>query len=72
MKLLHEIAVELIGMFFGDAWFSALVLLLVAAAGVLVELAGIDPLVVGGLLLLGCPLLLIDNVRRTKNALLRR
>ena len=72
MKLLKEIMAELLGMFFGDAWLSALVLLLVAAAWALVELAGMDPLVVGGLLVLGCPALLIHNVRRTKDALLRR
>jgi hypothetical protein len=72
MSLLKEVAAELIGMFFGDAWMTLTVLLIVAVAGGLIELAGIDPLVGGIVLALGCPALLIASVRRQKSAVLHR
>jgi hypothetical protein len=49
-----------------------MVLLLVAFAGILIEFAGLDPLVGGVLLVIGCPVLLIANVRRATQAPLRR
>src|SRR5207302_1798368 len=62
--------VLLIGAFFGDARMTLAVLLIVVAAGGLVPLTGIDPLVGGSVLALGCPMLLIANLRRSKAAVL--
>jgi hypothetical protein len=72
MNLLKEVAAELIGMFFGDTRMTLAVLLIVAAAGGLITLTGIDPLVGGGVLALGCPLLLLANLRRSKTAVLHQ
>jgi hypothetical protein len=44
-------------------------LLLIAVAGALIELTGIDPLVGGIVLILGCPALLIANLRRERRAI---
>ena len=70
MSLLKEVVAELVGMFFGDARLTTAVLLIVAAAAGLVTLAGIDPLIGGGVLALGCPMLLLANLRRSKAAVL--
>ena len=70
MSLLKEVAAELIGMFFGDARMTLAALLIVAASGVLIDLTGVDPLVGGGVLALGCPVLLIANLRRWKSTVL--
>ena len=70
MSLLKEVAVELIGMFFGDPRMTLAVLLIVVAAGGLVALTDVDPLVGGGVLALGCPMLLMANLRRSKAAVL--
>ena len=70
MSLLKEVAAELVGMFFGDARMTLAVLVIVAAAGGLVTLTGVNPLVGGGILALGCPMLLIANLRRSKAAVL--
>ena len=72
MSLLKEVVAELIGMFFGDAWMTLAVLLIVAVAGGLIELTGIDPLVGGIVLALGCPALLIANLHRWKSTVLRQ
>jgi hypothetical protein len=69
MSLLKEVIAELIGMFFGDARLTIALLLLVAVAGALIELSGIDPLVGGIVLILGCPALLIANLRRERRAI---
>ena len=70
MNLLKEVVAELVGMFFGDARLTTAVLLIVAAAAGLVTLTGIDPLIGGGVLALGCPMLLLANLRRSKAAVL--
>jgi len=64
MSLLKEVAAELIGMFFGDARMTLALLLLIAVAGALIELTGIDPLLGGSVLVVGCPALLIASLRR--------
>ena len=69
MSLLTEVGTELIGMFFGDARLTIALLLLIAVAGALIELTGIDPLVGGIVLILGCPALLIANLRRERRAI---
>jgi hypothetical protein len=72
MGLLKEVAAELIGMFFGDAWLTLALLLIVAVSGGLIRFAGIDPLVGGIALALGCPALLIANLYRQKSRALHR
>jgi hypothetical protein len=69
MNLLKEVAAELIGMFFGDARLTIAILLLIAVAGALIELTGVDPLVGGIVLILGCPALLIASLRRDSRAI---
>jgi len=69
MNLLKEVIAELIGMFFGDARLTIALLLLVAVAGALIKLTGIEPLVGGIVLILGCPALLIANLRRESRAI---
>ena len=69
MKLLKEIAAELIGMFFADAPTTVAILLLIAVAGALIGLTGLDPLVGGSVLVVGCPALLIANICREKRAI---
>jgi hypothetical protein len=65
MTMLKEIIAELIGMFMGDARLTLAVLAIVAGAAALIELVGVDPLGAGGLLLVGCLGLLIENVHRS-------
>ena len=65
MTMLKEIIAELIGMFMGDARLSLAVLALVAGTAALIKLAGVDPLGAGGLLLIGCLGVLIENVHRS-------
>jgi hypothetical protein len=72
MNLLKEVAAELVGMFFGDTRMTLTVLAIVAASGALVTLTGVDPLVGGAILALGCPVLLMANLHRSKAAVLHR
>jgi hypothetical protein len=72
MNLLKEVAAELVGMFFGDTRMTLTVLIVVAASGALVTLTGVDPLVGGAILALGCPVLLMANLHRSKAAVLHR
>jgi len=68
MTILKEVIAELIGMFLGDAWLAVAVILVVALAAALIELAGIEPLAGGAALLLGCLTLLVESVRRRSRA----
>jgi hypothetical protein len=72
MNLLKEVVAELVGMFFGDTRMTLTVLIVVAASGALVTLTGVDPLVGGAILALGCPVLLMANLHRSKAAVLHR
>jgi hypothetical protein len=65
MTMLKEIIAELVGMFMGDARLTLAVLALVVSAAALIKIAGVDPLGAGGVLLVGCLGLLIENVRRS-------
>ena len=65
MNLLRDLAAELVGMFIGDRRLAIGVLAIVAATGLSVDFVGLEPLAGGALLLLGCSILLIDNVRRS-------
>ena len=64
MTMLKELAAELIGMFVAEKRLTIALLVIVAVAGSLVDFAGLNPLVGGGLLLFGCLSLLIESVFR--------
>jgi len=64
MTLLREIAGELIGMFLADSRLTAAVLALVALVAGLVLALGLDPLIAGGVLLIGCHLILVEAALR--------
>lgn len=64
MTILLEVAKELLGMFLADFRLTAAILALVLLVAVLVDGAGIDPVVAGALLLGGCLLILIEAVTR--------
>jgi len=71
MTMLKEIGAELVGMFVGDGQLSLAVVAIVAAAAALIHLGGIDPLSAGGFLLVGCPVVLIESVRRSARQALK-
>lgn len=64
MTILKDVFAELCGMFAGDARLSAAVLAIVALAALLIEIARLDALVGGGVLLLGCLAVVVEAVRR--------
>jgi hypothetical protein len=64
MTMLKELAAEMIGMFVAEKRLPIAVLSIVAVAGSLVDLAGLNPLVGGAVLLFGCLILLIESVCR--------
>jgi hypothetical protein len=68
MTMLKELAAELIGMFVGETRLTISVLTLVAMAGSLVDLIGLDPLLGGAALLFGCLILLVESVVRSARA----
>jgi hypothetical protein len=68
MTMLKELAAELIGMFIGEKRLTISILAIVAAVGSLVDFTGLDPLLGGAALLLGCLILLIDSVCRSARA----
>ena len=64
MRFHRELAAELLGMFVGDRRLAMGILAIVAAAALTGD-AELPSYVAGGVLLLGSPLLLLDNVRRS-------
>jgi len=64
MPLLKELAAELVGMFAGEKRLTLVVLAMVAAADLLVNYIGLNPLLGGAALLLGCLTLLVESVLR--------
>lgn len=64
MNLLRDVIAELVGMFVGDARLSAAVLAVVAASAA-ARVIGADLLVVGGILLGGSLLVMVEGVRRS-------
>jgi hypothetical protein len=64
MTILRDVFAELLGMFVGDARLSAAILAVVALAALLIEVAQVDPLIGGGVLLLGCLAVVVEAVRR--------
>jgi hypothetical protein len=65
MTMLKDVLAELIGMFLGDARLTLATLSVAAVAASLIKLAKIEPLVGGGVLLVGCLLVLVEAVRRS-------
>jgi hypothetical protein len=65
MTMLKELVAELIGMFVGETRLTISVLAIIAAVGSLVDFVGLDPLLGGAALLLGCLILLIESVCRS-------
>ena len=68
MTMLKELAAELVGMFVAEKRLAIAVLAIVAMTGLLVDLAGLNPLFGGAVLLFGCLMLLIESVRRAARA----
>jgi hypothetical protein len=68
MTMLKELAAELIGMFVAESRLTIAVLVIVAAAGSLVDFASLNPLAGGAVLLFGCLILLIESVCRAARA----
>jgi hypothetical protein len=71
--IIKELGAELIGMFAGDKRLTVAILAIVAAAGSLVkipgvEIAGANRLAGGAVLLFGCLGLLVASVRRAARA----
>jgi hypothetical protein len=62
MTMLKELAAELIGMFFAEKRLAMALLALVAVTGSLVDFAGMDRLIGGGILLFGSLTLLVASV----------
>ena len=68
MRMLKELAAELIGMFVGETRLTISILAVVAAVGSLVDFIDLDPLLGGAALLFGCLVLLIESVCRSARA----
>ena len=64
MTLLKEFLAELVGMFVGDVPLTLALLGLVAISAALIHLIGVEPLIVGAVLLVGCVVLLFVSVQR--------
>lgn len=64
MTILRDVLAELVGMFIGDARLSAAILAVVAATALLIEIGRVEPLIGGGVLLVGCLIVLLAAVRR--------
>ena len=62
MSILREVFAELFGMFVADARLTVAILCVVAVAAALIRLAGMAPLLGGGVLLAGCLGVLISAV----------
>jgi hypothetical protein len=64
MRMLKELAAELVGMFVGETRLTISVLAIVALVGSLVDFIGLDPLLGGVVLLVGSLTLLVESVLR--------
>jgi hypothetical protein len=64
MKILQIIWEEFVGMFIDDGALALFALALITAVSLSVKLAGLDPLIGGGLLLVGYLAILTESVHR--------
>lgn len=69
MTILKDVLGELIGMFIGDAWLSAAIIVVIAVTAGLIELAGIDARIGGAVLLFGCMGVVLGAVRHAARQL---
>jgi hypothetical protein len=68
MSIIVEVAKELLGMFLADARLTAATLVLVAIVAGLVVVLRVEPLLGGGILLVGCLAILVEAaVREVKS-----
>lgn len=65
MTILKDVFAELFGMFVGDVRLTVAVLAVVGVAAALIDLGDFTPLIGGGVLLVGCLIVLIGAVART-------
>lgn len=72
MKIVAEVAKELFGMFVADARLTVIVLLLVAAVAIAIDVASVDPLAGGLMLLAGSILILWEATARAARNVRRR
>lgn len=68
MTILKDVLAELIGMFVGDARLSVSILIVVAIAAGLIDLAGASPIIGGVALLAGCLAVVFFAVLRAAKA----
>ncbi len=66
MKILHEVAIELFGMFVADARMTIVTLLLVAMAAMLLNFTSANPVWIGAAFLIGCLVNVIQAAVREK------
>lgn len=67
MNLLRDIVNELVNMFLADARLATAILLLVLVVAGLTLSLGVEPLIAGGTLLIGCLVILVEAaVRETR------
>ena len=64
MTLLRDIASELIGMFLADARLTTAISALVLIVAGLTRSLGVEPLIAGGTLLIGCLVILVEAAFR--------
>jgi len=64
MTILRDVLAELFGMFVGDARLTAALLAVVGIATALIHIADAPPLIGGGVLLVGCLVVLAGAVMR--------
>jgi len=72
MNTIGEVLKELVGMFLADARLTLATLFLVAVVAALVGVWRVGPLVCGGLLVLGCLVILVEAVSREARRVSRR
>ncbi len=62
MKVLREVAGELLKMFVGDGWLTVGILTVVSLTGLLTGSGAVPPLSGGAILFLGCIVVLVASV----------
>lgn len=72
MRILGEVLKELLGMFLADARLSLATLFLVAGVAGLIAVFRVEPILGGGILLLGCLAILVEAASREARARYRQ
>ncbi|WP_172332566.1 MULTISPECIES: hypothetical protein [Alphaproteobacteria] len=66
MKLVREILAELYGLFVDDGWLALQVLAVVFLCALAVGRFGVSPFAAGGFLIVGCMVILMLSLRRSR------